>query len=434
MLTLLNPPVANTDRVVRPSFASHARRVATALVVLCTAAGATACDNTTAAPAATTTIPIGGVFSVSGNWATLGVTSKAAMEVGIADVNQSLEASGSALRFSADIIDTKLDTALTLAAVRALKAKQVEVVLGPQSSAEVAALKPFVDANGMLIISPSSTAGTLAIANDNIFRLTPSDTLEAVALVALMKADGVRTVIPFWRKDAGNVGLQVATRALFAAAGTVTPGVEYAATTTDYAPAVAALKAQVQAAIAERGGTAGIAIAHAGFDEVVDIFNLTSGDPVLSSVRWYGTDGTALSEPLRSFLKAAAFAKQVNFWAPIPGVDNAASSRWQPVATRIAAVAKAQPDAFALAVYDAVWLTAQAYLATGGRGNPGALKAAFVTAAGSFYGTTGWTKLNPAGDRQFGNFDFFALTQPTTAYRWDLAAQYNTQSGVLTRR
>ena len=430
-ITVPSECAARTARRVHPS---RARRVGAALFLVLTAGVVAGCDGTSVAPAATTTITIGGVFSVSGNWATLGVTSKAAMEVGIEDVNQSLAASGSGLRFAADIIDTKLDTALTLAAVRALKAKQVEVVLGPQSSAEVAALKTFVDANGMLVISPSSTAGTLAIANDNIFRLTPSDTLEAVALVALMKADGVKTVIPFWRKDAGNVGLQVATRALFAAVGTVKPGVEYAATTTDYAASVAALKTQVQAAIAERGGTAGVAIAHAGFDEVVDIFNLTSGDPVLSAVRWYGTDGTAQSEPLRSYTKAAAFAKQVNFWTPVPGLDATASARWQPVATRIAAVAKAQPDAFALAVYDAVWLTAQAYAATGSRGNPAALKAAFVTAAGNFYGATGWTKLNPAGDRQFGNFDFFAITQPTTAYRWDLAAQYNTQSNVLTRR
>jgi branched-chain amino acid transport system substrate-binding protein len=434
MQTFLKHPPVGAARTVRPFLPLRARRAVTALFLLCTTGVAAACDGTSAAPAATTTITIGGVFSVSGNWATLGVTSKAAMEVGIDDVNQSLAAAGSGLRFAAEIIDTKLDTALTLAAVRALKAKQVDVVLGPQSSAEVAALKAFVDANGMLVISPSSTAGTLAIANDNIFRLTPSDTLEAVALVALMKADGVKTVIPFWRKDAGNVGLQVATRALFAAAGTVKAGVEYASTTTDYAASVAALKTQVQAAIAERGGTAGVAIAHAGFDEVVDIFNLASGDPVLSAVRWYGTDGTALSEPLRSYTKAAAFAKQVNFWAPVPGVDDAASARWQPVATRIAAVAKAQPDAFALAVYDAVWLTAQAYQAAGGRSTPAALKTAFVTAAGGYYGATGWTKLNPAGDRQFGNFDFFAITQPTTAYRWDLAAQYNTQSGVLTRR
>jgi branched-chain amino acid transport system substrate-binding protein len=154
----------------------------------------------------------------------------------------------------------------------------------------------------------------------------------------------------------------------------------------------------------------------------------------LSSVRWYGTDGTALNEPLRTNAVAAAFAKKVNFWTPTPGVDDGAKARWEPIATRIAAKAGAQPDAFALAVYDAVWLAAQAYIATGGTGHPAALKSAFVTAADGFYGASGWTKLNPAGDRKFGDFDFFALTQTGSNFAWTLAAQYNTQTGILTRK
>ena len=300
---------------------------------------------------------------------------------------------------------------------------------------EVAALKTYVDDNSMLLVSQSSTAGTLAIANDNVFRLTPSDTLEAVALVGVMNADGMKTIIPYWRNDAGNVGLQVATRALFSANGAVKAGVQYDAATTDFNSSLAALKTQVQAAIAERGGTAGVAVAHAGFDEVVEIFKLAAADPVLGSVRWYGTDGTALNEPLRANAVAAGFAKKVNFWTPTPGVDDAAKARWQPVAQRIAAkVGGAQPDAFALAVYDAVWITAQAYLAAGGTGHTAALKSAFVTAADAFYGASGWTKLNAAGDRQFGDFDFFALSQSGSSFTWGLAAQYNTQTGVLTRK
>lgn len=90
--------------------------------------------------------------------------------------------------------------------------------------------------NGVLVASQSSTAGTLAIPNDKIFRF-PSDTLEAVALVGLLKADGMATIIPFWRNDAGNTGLQVATRALFSSVGTVKPGVQYEATQPDTAGA-----------------------------------------------------------------------------------------------------------------------------------------------------------------------------------------------------
>jgi len=401
------------------------------LLVLLGFAGVS-CDTSTE-PASTTPIVIGGLFSLTGNWATLGVTSKAAMEIGIDDVNQYLAAGKTGMQFTASIQDTKLDPATALAQVTAMKAAGVEVVIGPQSSAEVAAIKSYVNANNVLVVSQSSTAGSLAIANDNVFRLTPSDTLEAVALVGLMKADGMTTIIPFWRDDAGNVGLQVATRALFPAVGTVKAGVQYSATQTDFTAPIAALKPQVQAAINERGGTTGVAVAHAGFDEVVDIFKLAAADPVLSSVRWYGTDGTALNEPLRTNAVAAAFAKKVGFWTPTPGVDAGASARWQPVATRIAARAGQQPDAFALAVYDAVWITAQAYLATGGRGQPAALKTSLVAAANSFYGASGWTTLNAAGDRRFGDFDFFSLSQSGANFSWIVSAQYNTLTGVLTR-
>ncbi len=391
------------------------------------------CDDYTGPDSSSKDIKIGGLFSLTGNWATLGVTSKAAMEIGIEDVNQYLAAGSSGYHFTASIQDTKLDPAVALTSVTAMKSDGIEVVIGPQSSAEVAAIKSYVNDNGMIVISQSSTAGSLAIANDNVFRLTPSDTLEAVALVGVMKADGQATIIPFWRNDAGNVGLQVATRALFGSSS-VKAGVQYEPTTTDFTASLATLKTQVSAAIAERGGTNGVAIAHAGFDEVVEIFKLAAADPVLSSVRWYGTDGTALNEPLRTNAVAAAFAKKVNFWTPTPGVDDGAKARWEPVATRIATRAGAQPDAFALAVYDAVWLAAQAYLAAGGTGHTTALKSALVTAADGFYGASGWTKLNAAGDRKYGDFDFFALNQSGSAFSWALAAQYNTQTGVLNRK
>lgn len=394
--------------------------------------GCLACDSEPISPPSGK-IAIGGLFSLTGNWATLGVTSKAAMEIGIADVNEYLAAGRTGMQFTASIQDTKLDPATALAQVTAMRSAGIEVVIGPQSSAEVAAIKSYVDAAGILVISQSSTAGTLAIPDDNIFRLTPSDTLEAVALVGLMKADGMTTIVPFWRDDAGNVGLQVATRALFSASGVVKAGVQYSATQQSFAAPLAALKTQVQAAIAERGGTAGVAVAHAGFDEVVDIFTLASADTVLSSVRWYGTDGTALNEPLRANAVAAAFATKVGFWTPTPGVDANASARWQPVATRIAARAGAQPDAFALAVYDAVWLTAQAYLAAGGHGQKEALKTALVAAADGFYGASGWTKLNLAGDRKYGDFDFFSLKQTNATFGWILSAQFDTQTGLLKR-
>ncbi|HEX8904591.1 MAG TPA: ABC transporter substrate-binding protein, partial [Longimicrobiaceae bacterium] len=268
-------------------------RGAAVRLAACLALAATAACSDSTGAGDSRDVTLGGVFSLTGNWASLGVTSKAAMELAVQDVNA--YAAGRGIVFHADVRDSKLDPATALAAVQALKAGGVQVVIGPQSSAELATLKPWVDANQVIVVSQSSTAGSLAVANDRIFRFTPADSLEGVAASALMWADGIRAVVPLWRGDAGNRGLHAATAARFAAqGGAVSAGVEYAADATGYAATVSALSAQVAQALAGRPASQ-VAVYYAGFDETADVFALAAADPVLSSVRWYGGDGIAQS-------------------------------------------------------------------------------------------------------------------------------------------
>ncbi len=390
------------------------------------------CADDPAAPVSTT-IPIGGLFSLTGNWASLGTASKVAVELAIADANAAAASRGSSLRFSAVIRDTKLDPATVQADLAALAAAGVEVVVGPQSSAEVTAVKSVADASGLLIVSHGSTAGSLAIPDDNVLRFTPSDTLEGVALAGLMRDDGVTHAVPLWRLDAGNVGLQVAIRRSFGLLGAVSAGVQYAATETQYATTLAALRLQVEQAIAAAGGPATVAVAHAGFDEAADLFRLAASDAVLSSVRWYGTDGMVLSEAIRGDAVAAAFAQQVRLWAPAPGLEEAARPTWQAVSARIAAITGVEPDAFTLAAYDAVMVAARAYEAVGGTGARPALKAEFMRLTDDWVGTSGALRLNAAGDRAFGIFDFFAITSGAAGPQWTRRAQFDTRSQVLVR-
>src|SRR5689334_12746798 len=132
--------------IARRSIRRISRRALQFTILAAVGAVGMSCDSDPSGPS-TQTIPIGGLFSLTGNWATLGVTSKAAMEIGIEDVNQYLASGKSGYQFSASIMDTKLLTATALTQVADLKNSGVEVVIGPQSSAEVAALKSYVDAN-----------------------------------------------------------------------------------------------------------------------------------------------------------------------------------------------------------------------------------------------------------------------------------------------
>jgi branched-chain amino acid transport system substrate-binding protein len=376
---------------------------------------------------------IGGLFSLTGEWSTLGRTGQAAMQIAVEDVNRYLARNPAGVRFVAAIEDTRLEPELALERARALRSRGAQLLIGPQSSAEAAHLKAFVDDHDLLLVSPSSTAGSLAIPGDNIFRFTPADGVEAVAVSALMWTDGVRAIVPVWRDDDGNAGLEKATRAAFSKrAGSVLEGVRYGAAEGDFSATVSALGAQVREAVKQRG-TEQVAVYLAGFDEVAALFTRASADRVLGSVRWYGSDGVAHSDALVTSPQAAEFAIRVGYPNPLFGLDEGARDIWAPLAEKIRARTTLEPDAFALAVYDAVWVVARGYVASGARLGIEELKQAFTTAAATGFGATGWMVLNEAGDRKYGDFDFWAVRPVSGEPRWTRVARYETRTGTIVR-
>jgi branched-chain amino acid transport system substrate-binding protein len=74
-------------------------RIASAAAIAVTTFSIAACENDPSGPA-DDEIVIGGLFSLTGNWASLGVASKAAMEIGIEDVNKYLADGGTGMQFS----------------------------------------------------------------------------------------------------------------------------------------------------------------------------------------------------------------------------------------------------------------------------------------------------------------------------------------------
>jgi branched-chain amino acid transport system substrate-binding protein len=380
-------------------------------------------------------VVVGGLFSVTGGWQSLGKASVAAMAIAARDVNAYLDKIGCNTEIVVYIENTQLDPEIALQKMKWMSMLGVRIFIGPQSSAELALLKPYADDHGLILISQSSTAGTLAVPNDSVFRLCPDDRLEGEAISALMYADGIRTMIPLWRDDAGNSGLRNATQSHFIKlGGKVHGGVQYGPSTADFAPVLTTLTGQVTEALSQNpGATVGIYLA--AFDEVVAIFNLAKNNATLSSLRWYGSDGVALSNALLANPEAARFAAKTGYPNPIFGFDDGAADQWTPIAERIMDRVGYAPDPFALAVYDAVWLAAKTL---------GCRQSIFQVAdfvqnalpdvAGHFFGATGWTALNEAGDRRYGDFDFWAILEVNGTLQWKLVARYKSIYGTLIRQ
>ncbi len=370
------------------------------------------------------TVNVAALLSLTGNWSSLGITSKAALEIGVKDVNDYMEEIGSKYRFTTTIYDTKLDTALAKQFMLDVKNSGTGFVIGPQSSAEVGAIKQFADENKILVVSQGSTAGSLSIPNDNIFRFCPDDKIEGAAMANTIYNNGIKGLVTLSRDDAGNRGLQSSVGTAFTnLGGNVDSIAPYATTTSDFTTVIANIKNKIQS-FSALYGTTGTAVYLASFDECVQLFKQAATDPVLSSVKWYGGDGVVLSAALISDATAAGFAAVTHFFAPTFGLPTHGESKWQPIATAIKGQTNIEPDAFALASYDALWVIALTYNATSGtEAGFDKLKTFFPRQANIFYGVTGPTLLNDAGDRAIGTYDYWGIALQDGTYVWKLAGK-----------
>ena len=367
-------------------------------------------------------IAFGALLSLTGDWSTLGKTSNALLNIAVAEMNAALTAAGAKTRVRLQVEDTRLDPAACVNSLRVLAAAGASLIVGPQSSAEAAAILPLLNSAGVICISQGSTSSALALPGDNLFRFVPDDTLEAQAVVALAQAEGIRTLVPCWRADGGNQGLAASVRRLFQAAGrTVTAGVEYPAVFPSFSGVVQQLSSQLQGA---SNGPAAMYLA--AFDEVVDLFHAAAAVPGLASARWFGSDGVALSVPLATDPAAAAFAIQTGYANPTLLRSDTARAKWEPLVKTVTAGTGIEPDAFALAAYDAAWCALLARLLAGS-GDVPTWKAYLSLAAETFFGATAWGRLNANGDRAFGDFEFWALAKPNGTPQWVSVAQYENQ-------
>ncbi|CAG5068066.1 hypothetical protein DYBT9623_00794 [Dyadobacter sp. CECT 9623] len=372
----------------------------------------------------TSYIMVDGLYSLTGNWSSLGMTSQAAMIIAEEDINAYLEKKGSTYRFSVNTFDTRLIPGNAAAAFDSLTGARF--FIGPQSSAELAAILPRSATKNAIVISQGSTAGSLAIAGDRVFRFCPADKIEGAAVAKTIYSQGIKGLVTIARDDAGNKGLQNATGEFFTGAGGETRSLNpYSVTESDFSESIAAIKTEINA-LTSKYGKAGVGVYLASFDECVALFKKAAADPVLSSVRWYGGDGVTQSAALIADPAAAAFAVTTQFFTPTFGLPDAYKSTWEPLIARIKSKSGIDADAFGVAVYDAMWVIARTVEAEGGiPADIETLKSSFVSQANAYTGATGPTTLDTFGDRASGSFDYWGIVKSGNDYQWSFVGKSN---------
>ena len=366
-------------------------------------------------------VTLGALLPITGVSSSLGESEGAALKIAVKDVNEYLSRTHSSIRVELVVEDTQTNPSVSLEKLKHLVARGIKIVIGPATSAAVQGIKDYADKKGIILISPSSTAPSLAIAGDNLFRFVPDDTHQAQAISKLMWDDGIRVVVPFWRTDIyGNDLVRAIKQSLQELGGRVADGIGYIPTTGDFAASLnrinfivwdqdlKALDSKINQATSQYG-TDKVGAYFAGFDEIAPIFIQAQNHPALSKVKWYGSDGSTLNNKLIRNTEAAAFAVKTHFPAPIYAVENDNDERLKHVEAQIHEQIERTPRSYASVAYDILWVAALAENNTKATQDISYLKSTIVKVAGSYIGITGNTTLNQFGDRKYGDYDFWAV-------------------------
>lgn len=366
-------------------------------------------------------VNIGALLPLTGSVASIGEASRVALEVSAEDINSYFSGLGSGKNVKLIVRDTKSDPATALEQLKELDKMGIKLIIGPQGSTEAAAVLEYANQNNILLLSTASTAPSLAIPDDNLYRFVPDDTKQGLVLARLMKDEGINTVIPIYRSDVWGKGLAGEVEKDYKALnGTVLEGVAYETTSMDLSAAVETLNKKVIAATSEHG-KGSVAVLLCSYVEATEIFALALNYPALSEVKWYGTDGIALNKELINDKNASSFAAATNLTAPMYGYVGE-NDLYQVTGPKIEKRLGRIPESYALTAYDALWIATFVNLDAVPEKDK-SIKMAMDTLTDTYYGISGWAILNENGDRKYWDYDIWRVKEENGTYRWEKAKQ-----------
>lgn len=371
-------------------------------------------------------VPLGAVLALSGTDSEAGRTCKATLEFAIQDLNQLYIQAGSTTRFSCTFVDSQMDTLLAQQAVASFRQQGIRLLAsGPNTSAELNAIKNYLDTHSMLALNCFSTAPSLSIPDDNIFRLVPDDNLQGQALVRMMQYDEIEALVPVWRNDTYGSGLAQTIRVKFTDIGKlVMPGVEYNPGTVDFSLVISAASLQVNEA-ASMFGPSRVGVLLISFQDIADFFVSASTFQGLDNVKWYGCDANAQKTQVITDTVAGAFACKVRFLAPVMAIGTATTvpEPVQALSERVFEATGLHPDDMTLSAYDAVMILGQCYNLTGTT-DPATIKPILPEVCSSYNYLGINRSLNEAGDLKGSNFIFYTVKDRPEGLIWDSYATW----------
>ena len=380
---------------------------------------------------------VGAILPFTGSLSSIGKSVKIALENAENDVNKHFEEMNSSSHFRLLMADSKTSPEESLVAIKKLHDNGAKIIVGPATSTAVGAVKEYADFNNIILLSYSSTSPFLSIKGDNLFRLVPDDTYQGKIIAQRIISDGIKIIVPVWRGDIYGNELYNSTKSNFEKlGGKVEKGINYQPYTGKFATSLhrinfimwnkdlERLSVLVSDAV-EKYGVNSVGVYVISFDEITPILIQSPLYEILEKVRWYGSDSIAQNHHITKNVDSAMFAMKTNFSNPLYSISSETEKSHaleEELEKRLHEVGSITYPAIA---YDSYWIAAlsldkNSTINSDNENLTKSFKELVVGTVESFEGMSGQIKLNTAGDRIGGNYDFWIVGKDndTQSFVW----------------
>ena len=301
----------------------------------------------------------------------------------------------------------------------------IKIVLGPMMSPACASIRPSAQTNDVLFISPSATAVTLSIPNDNLFRFCAVDDLQSPAIASAIYSSGVTHLISSYVSNEWGIGLDNATTNKFTSlGGEVVAHIPWPPETVDFTSVVENINSKVQEVKADGVSLDKIGVFMVAYRQILPIFQVASSYPDLSKVKWFGTDGTVMIPELADLTEHSTetnFALNTTFTSTMFRIPE--TPTYKHVKNEIVEKLGREPTIYAYGAYDSVWVVALALSVTNEYDGM-EVKEVLPNIASLYYGAIGNIILNENGDLAMADYSLWRPIKVDDTVEWKEVGVY----------
>jgi len=320
------------------------------------------------------------------------------------------------------IDDATQQAAVHLEKVQGFKSMDISVFIGGLWSGQAQSALSYVNDNDMLMWSASSTSPLLALADDNLYRMCPTDLIQAPAIAAMLESRGIEYIIIIHRGDSWADGIyNILAPDFESRGGTVLERMRYAGESTEFANYLQTAEDIMSDAV-EQYGAEKCAIEIISFNEAVTMLTQAEDYPVIYSLPWFGSDGTAMTAQITD--DSPEQAMHVGIYSTVAAP--AESEKFLALSERYEALTNLPYSYYRSCTYDIGSILVGTMLEAQSTDALDILPLQ-EDATYNLFGSSGWCRINADGDRYGSNYQIWSYNPESY-----VVGQYDMVTGGVT--